>query len=99
MEFLNPAALFALAAVAIPLIVHLFHFRRPRKVDFSSLAFVKELRKSTVRRVRVKQWLLLALRLLAIASVGVGLRSPDAHEQGRRSRWGHGPVLGGDRRR
>ncbi len=76
MEFLNPLALAALAAAAIPLIIHLFNFRRPRKVDFSSLAFVKELQKSTMQRVRIKQWLLLALRVLAIVCLVLAFSRP-----------------------
>ncbi len=76
MEFLNPFALAALAAAAIPLIIHLFNFRRPRKVDFSSLEFVKELQKSTMQRVRIKQWLLLLLRMLAIACLVLAFARP-----------------------
>lgn len=76
MEFLNPLALAALAAAAIPLIIHLFNFRRPRKVDFSSLEFVRELQKSTMQRVRIKQWLLLLLRMLAIACLVIAFARP-----------------------
>ena len=66
MTFLNPLVLFALAAAAIPLAIHLFNFRRPRRIDYSSLAFLVDLHTSTTRRLRIKQWLLLALRTLAI---------------------------------
>lgn len=76
MEFLNPLALAALAAAVIPLVIHLFNFRRPRKVDFSSLAFVKELQKTTMQRVRIKQWLLLLLRMLAIAFLVLAFARP-----------------------
>jgi hypothetical protein len=76
MEFLNPLALAALAAAAIPLIIHLFNFRRPRRVNFSSLTFVKELQKSTMQRVRIKQWLLLALRILAVACLVLAFARP-----------------------
>ncbi len=76
MTFLNPLVLLGLAAAAIPLIIHLFNFRRPRKVDFSSLAFLKELQKSTMQRVRIKQWLLLALRTLAIACLVLAFARP-----------------------
>ena len=67
MTFLNPLVLFGLVAAAIPLIIHLINFRRPKRVDFSSLEFLKELQKTTMQRVRIKQWLLLLLRTLAIA--------------------------------
>lgn len=76
MSFLNPAALLALAAVAIPLFLHLFNLRRPRTVEFSSLDFVKELQKSAVQRVRIKEWLLLALRMLAIACLVLAFAQP-----------------------
>ncbi len=76
MTFLNPLALFALTAAAIPLIIHLFNFRRPKRVDFSSLAFLKELQKSTMQRVRIKQWLLLLLRTLAIAGLVLAFSRP-----------------------
>jgi hypothetical protein len=76
MTFLNPLVLLGLAAAAIPLIIHLFNFRRPKRVDFSSLAFLKELQKSTMQRVRIKQWLLLALRTLAIATLVFAFARP-----------------------
>ena len=76
MTFLNPFALLALATVALPLVLHLFNLRRPREVDFSSLAFVKELQKSAVQRVRIKEWLLLALRMLAIACLVLAFARP-----------------------
>jgi len=75
-SFLNPFALFAMAAVAVPLFLHLFNLRRPRTVEFSSLDFVKELQKSAVQRVRIKQWLLLALRMLAIACLVLAFAQP-----------------------
>ena len=76
MTFLNPLLLLGLAAAAIPLIIHLFNFRRPRKIDFSSLAFLKELQKSTMQRVRIKQILLLILRMLAIACLALAFARP-----------------------
>lgn len=76
MTFLNPLVLLGLIAAAIPLIIHLFNFRRPRRVDFSSLAFVRELQKSTMQRVRIKQWLLLLLRTLALACLVLAFARP-----------------------
>jgi hypothetical protein len=75
-SFLNPLALLAMAAVAVPLFLHLFNLRRPRTVEFSSLAFVKELQESAVQRVRIKEWLLLALRMLAIACLVLAFAQP-----------------------
>ena len=76
MSFLNPFALLALAAVAVPLFLHLFNLRQPTTVEFSSLDFVKELQESAVQRVRIKEWLLLALRMLAIACLVMAFAQP-----------------------
>ena len=73
--------LLGLAAAAIPLIIHLFNFRRPRKIDFSSLAFLQELQKSTMQRVRIKQLLLLILRTLAIAALVLAFARPTLTSQ------------------
>ena len=76
MTFLNPFVLLGLAAAAIPLVIHLFNFRRPRRVDFSSLAFLRELEKRTMQRIRVRQWLLLALRTLALVCLVLAFAQP-----------------------
>jgi len=76
MTFLNPLFLLGLVAAGIPLVIHLFNFRRPRRIEFSSLAFLHELQKSTMQRVRIKQWLLLALRTLAIAALVMSFARP-----------------------
>ncbi len=76
MTFLHPLILLGLLAAAIPLIIHLFHFRRPRKVDFSSLIFLRELQRRTMRRMRLQQWLVLLLRTLALVALVVGFAGP-----------------------
>lgn len=65
-----------MAAVTVPLFLHLFNLRQPATVEFSSLAFVRELQETAVQRVRVKEWLLLALRMLAIASLVMAFAQP-----------------------
>ncbi|HYE95716.1 MAG TPA: BatA domain-containing protein [Rubricoccaceae bacterium] len=76
MTFLNPLVLLGLAAAAIPVLIHLFNFRRPKRVDFSSLAFLRELEKTAMRRMRIRQWLLLVLRTLAIACLVLAFARP-----------------------
>lgn len=66
MVFLNPAVLLGLIAAVIPILIHLFNLRKLKKVEFSTLLFLKELQKSKIRKIKVKQWLLLALRVLII---------------------------------
>lgn len=76
MNFLNPFFLFGLLAIAIPLVIHLINLRRPQKISFSTLSFIRELRKSTIRRIRFKQYLLMALRMLAVLCLALALAQP-----------------------
>lgn len=66
MTFLNPAVLFGLLAASIPILIHLFNLRKLKKIEFSTLAFLKELQKNKIRKIKLKQWILLALRVLII---------------------------------
>ncbi|RMG59105.1 MAG: VWA domain-containing protein [Bacteroidetes bacterium] len=74
--FLNPALLWGLLALAVPFIVHFFNLQRPRQVLFSNVAFVREVKKTVVRRVQFQQWLLLLLRLLAITFLVLAFANP-----------------------
>ena len=76
MNFLNPLFLFGLAAAAIPVLIHLFTRRKPREVRFPSLEFLAEVNESEIRRLRLKQWLLLALRTLAVALLAMAMARP-----------------------
>ncbi|HEV2106298.1 MAG TPA: BatA domain-containing protein, partial [Candidatus Eisenbacteria bacterium] len=76
MNFLNPLFLSALAAAAIPILIHLFTRRRPREVRFSSLEFLAEVNQSEIRRLKLKQWLLLLLRTLAVAALALAMARP-----------------------
>jgi hypothetical protein len=76
MTFLNPLYLIALAAAAIPIILHLLNLRKTRVIDFSTLAFLKELQRSKIRKLKLKQWLLLALRTLIIIFVVLAFTRP-----------------------
>ena len=66
MNFLNPFVLFGLAAASIPIILHLINLRKQKTIEFSTLKFLKELQKSSIKKLKIKQWLLLLLRTLLI---------------------------------
>lgn len=66
MIFLNPSVLLGLAAASIPILIHLLNLRKLKKIEFSSIRFLKELQKTKIRKIKFKQWLLLALRVLLI---------------------------------
>ena len=76
MTFLNPLALAGLAAAAIPIILHLLNLRKLKTVEFSSLQFLKELQKSKIRRVKIRQLLLLVLRTLLIVALVLAFSRP-----------------------
>ncbi len=76
MSFLSPIFLFAIAAVAVPLIIHFLNFKRAQKVVFSTVSFFKELQKTTIRRIKLKSNLLLIVRLLAILCLALVLARP-----------------------
>jgi hypothetical protein len=76
MTFLNPAILFGLIAASIPILIHLLNLRKLKKIDFSTLQFLKELQKNRIRRIKLKQWLLLALRVLIIILIVTAFARP-----------------------
>lgn len=76
MIFLNPAVLLGLLAATIPIIIHLFNLRKLKKIEFSTLAFLKELQKNKIRKIKLKQWILLALRVLIILFVVLAFARP-----------------------
>jgi hypothetical protein len=76
MTFLNPAILFGLFAASIPVIIHLFNLRKLKKIEFSTLQFLKELQKNKIRKIKLKQWLLLALRVLMILCIVIAFARP-----------------------
>ncbi len=64
MNFLYPSFLWALGVLAIPVIIHLFNFRRTVKVYFSNNRFLKQVKEATTAKRRLKHYLILASRLL-----------------------------------
>ena len=76
MIFSNPAFLWALLAVAIPIAVHLFNFRRYKKVYFSNVDRLTELRTESRRRNDLRRWLVLLMRILAIVFLVLAFAQP-----------------------
>lgn len=67
MRFLSPGFLFALLTIVIPVIIHLFNFRKFRKVYFSNVRFLKNVQIQTSSRQHLKDRLILAARILGIS--------------------------------
>lgn len=69
MSFLAPLFLLGLAALAIPVLVHLTQRERKSVIAFPSLMFLKKIPYESVQKRRIRDWLLLALRLAALALI------------------------------
>ena len=76
MHFLYPAFLFALLTLAIPVIIHLFNFRRYKKVYFSNVQFLKEVQEQQASNRNLKERLILASRLLALLFLVLAFTRP-----------------------
>jgi hypothetical protein len=76
MNFLFPTFLIGLAAIAIPIIIHLFNFRKYKKVYFTNVQFLKELKQESDSKSKLKEWLILAMRILAISCLVFAFAQP-----------------------
>lgn len=74
--FLVPAFLAGLAALAIPILLHLRHRDKDRPYRFPSLMFLEQLPIRTSQRQRITDWPLLLLRLLALALLVLAFARP-----------------------
>ena len=76
MNFVYPGFLFALLAIAIPILIHLFNFRKFKRVYFSHIRFLKDVQEETKSRSRLKHLLILASRILAIIFLVLAFAQP-----------------------
>jgi hypothetical protein len=76
LTFLNAGYLFAALAALVPLVIHLISRRKVETVDFSSLRFLREVERKRVRRVRLRQILLLIVRGLVLLCAALALARP-----------------------
>ena len=76
MNFLAPAFLAGLAAIAVPVIIHLIHRERKVVIEFPSLMFLQRIPYRSVRRQKIRHLLLLLLRCLALALLVAAFARP-----------------------
>ena len=76
MRFVFPAFLFALLAVAVPIAIHLFSFRRFTTVYFSNVSYLRSIKQESKKQSQLKQLLMLAARILAIVSLVFAFAQP-----------------------
>ncbi len=66
MSFIYPQFLYGLLALGIPIIIHLFNFRKTKKIYFSNTLFLKNVKEATTSKLKVKHLLILLARLLFV---------------------------------
>lgn len=77
-NFVHPGFLYALFALIIPVILHLFSFRKYKKVYFSNFNFLQSLQQQKKNSSKLKNLLLLLLRIIALASIIIAFATPYA---------------------
>jgi hypothetical protein len=76
MKFVHPEILWAHAALAIPILVHLFNFRRFKKVLFSNVSFLQEIKHETKSKSKLKHLLILLSRMFAMSALIFAFAQP-----------------------
>ena len=76
MAFVNPGILWLLSLNIIPIIIHLFHFRRYKKLYFSSLQFIQKIDQENKSTKKLKHLLVLLSRILALSAIIIAFAQP-----------------------
>jgi hypothetical protein len=76
MNWAHPGFLIALAVLIIPLLIHLFHFKRYKTLYFSSLTFLKSIEQEQQSIRKLKQWIIWSLRTLAFLCIVLAFAQP-----------------------
>jgi len=76
MYFTNPYFLFGLFAVAIPIVVHLFNFRRYKIFYFSNTRFLQSILQQTSKQSKIRKLIILSLRILAVSAIVLAFARP-----------------------
>ena len=76
MSFLAPLFFVAFAALAIPVLIHLIQREKTQVIRFPSLMFVQRVPYKSIQRRRVHNWLLLFVRLAALALLVLAFARP-----------------------
>ena len=89
---MHPVLIAGLALVGLPVLLHLIMKQEPKRVLFPAFRFLKQKRNLNQRKMRLRHFLLLALRMLLIALFAVTLFQPTAHSDGVLPLAGEQPV-------
>ncbi len=76
MTFLNPSVLYFLPLLAVPIIIHLLNLYKPKKVYFPRVDLLEKIAETTATRFKVKNWLLLLVRVLFVGFLILAFSQP-----------------------
>jgi hypothetical protein len=76
MQFIYPSFLWAATLLAIPILIHLFNFQRAKKVYFTNIAFLKEIKSVSSAQNKLRHLLVLLMRCLAILALVLAFAQP-----------------------
>ncbi|MBK5278795.1 MAG: VWA domain-containing protein [Bacteroidia bacterium] len=76
MNFVFPQFLWALSALSIPIIIHLFNFRKTTRIYFSNTRLLKQVKEETTQKRKLKKYLVLASRLLFLLFLVLAFAQP-----------------------
>jgi hypothetical protein len=88
---MNPALAVGAAGIASPILIHLLARRRFRKVRWAAMDFLLEAQRRNRRRIRLEQYILLALRCLAVLLLALMIARPFIRHASLGSALGIGP--------
>jgi hypothetical protein len=81
MTFVFPLMLAGLALVGVPVLVHLIMQQKPKRLPFPAVRFLLQTQRTNQRKLRLRHWLLLALRMALIAAACLALARPKLYSE------------------
>ena len=76
MQFTQPLFLIGYAAILIPILIHLFNFRKYKTYYFSNVKMLQDIAQKTKRESQLKHLIVLLLRILGIAALVTAFAQP-----------------------
>ena len=78
MTFLQPFMLWGLLLGLLPILIHLFNRLRHRKLPWAAMMFLRMANRKSTKYAKVRQWLVLLFRMLAVLALVFALSRPEA---------------------
>src|SRR6185312_7378482 len=89
---MNPILIVGAALVGLPILLHLIMKQEPKRLPFPAFRFLKQRLKTNQRKLRLRHFLLLALRMLLIALFCLALYQPSMRSNGLIDLSGRQPI-------